>query len=113
MCIDVTAVKGSSNAITYDITKVVNDVETPYNLDTAGVTRLEAALDGIILPISFSGSTMTVVWGDFNLPADESHTPWIFAYSPASPKGEVLFGPDEKNTIYLKLVEDPRIIPQG
>lgn len=99
--------KGSSNVSTYEVSK--NDI--PFNLVDAGITKIEVVEKGRVLSsdtgeITFTGSTLTVKWGDFQLPQG-IYYPTFYAYKSGDTKGEVLFAPGVY-PITLNLYKDER-----
>lgn len=105
----VTAFQGASNRESYEVKKNGE----PFNLTTAGVTKIEVVSKGQSISsdtsaVSYSGSVLTIEWGALG---DDLSTgvfsPTIYAYKSGDTKGEVIFGPTLE-PIYLSVIDDER-----
>lgn len=103
----VIAYENSSGEEEYSVTKDGND----FNLNTAGVTKIEVvengqSIDSDSAHVSFTGSRIKIAWGKLKAPGVSN--PTIYAYSPNYPDGEVIIGPGKTDNVILSMMPDER-----
>ncbi len=98
----------------YTVSKVANGVLEPFDLEAAGIVRVdvverrkylstEADPGGVVL----SGSTLKIQWGLLSVSEDRVK-PTVYVYKSGDTKGEVLYGPGEDVEIVLRMQPDER-----
>ena len=101
----ITAVKSSDNETTLS---VVDSAGLPFDLDAEGATEVRVRVCDRLLTaelqnVPFSGSVITVVFGDLDVPPG-NYLPKILYFSPSKPDGEILAASCFETQIKLKMV---------
>ena len=106
---EVVAFKNTGAFNTYNVRGPDNEL---FDLNGAGVTKIEIAVHGAVLSsengdITFTGSTVNVRWGAFDLSSGNYVPTWYLYKGATLMQSEAIFGP-KKSPVHLSLMPDDR-----